>query len=122
MSIRTGVRRTLGRRPLPITAPGRWASPVPIAKQPRPQRVWPRSPTTSTAVDRSCRWCRVPGTQMSAAGADAELWLAGLLGPLSVETFLDEIWGKDHHHISGTRSFDALLPATIDGLLELFRH
>jgi ribosomal protein L16 Arg81 hydroxylase len=61
---------------------------------------------------------------MSAAGANAELSLAGLLQPLSVETFLDEIWGKAHHHISGDRSFDALLPesATIDGLLELFRH
>jgi ribosomal protein L16 Arg81 hydroxylase len=60
--------------------------------------------------------------QMNATGVNAALSLAGLLGPLSVETFLDEIWGKDHHHISGVRSFDTLLPATIEGLLELFRH
>src|ERR1700743_910617 len=61
---------------------------------------------------------------MSAAGADAGLSLAGLLEPLSVETFLGEIWGKDHHHISGTRSLAALLPelATIEGLLELVRQ
>jgi ribosomal protein L16 Arg81 hydroxylase len=59
-----------------------------------------------------------------APGVDAELSLAWLLKPLSVETFLDEIWGKDHHHITSTRSFDALLPAasTVEGLLEPFRH
>jgi lysine-specific demethylase/histidyl-hydroxylase NO66 len=57
-------------------------------------------------------------------GVDAEMSLAWLLEPLLVETFLDEIWGKDHHHITGSRSFDALLPgpSTVDGLLELFRH
>ena len=57
-------------------------------------------------------------------GVDAEVSLAWLLEPLSVETFLDEIWGKDHHHITSARSFDALLPgpSTVDGLLELFRH
>ena len=58
-------------------------------------------------------------------GVDAEVSLAWLLEPLSVETFLDEIWGKDHHHIQrAPDSFDALLPgpSTVDGLLELFRH
>ena len=57
-------------------------------------------------------------------GVDAEVSLAWLLEPLSVETFLDEIWGKDHQHITSARSFDALLPgpSTVDGLLELFRH
>jgi ribosomal protein L16 Arg81 hydroxylase len=56
----------------------------------------------------------------------AELSLAWLLAPLSVETFLDEIWAKDHHHV--TRDcpghFDALLPgpSTVDQLLELIRH
>ena len=58
-------------------------------------------------------------------GVDAELSLAWLLEPLSVETFLDEIWGKDHHHVKRPPgSFDALLPgpSTVDGLLELFRH
>jgi len=50
--------------------------------------------------------------------------LAWLLEPLSVETFLDEIWGKDHHHFTSARSLDGLLPgpSTVDGLLELFRH
>jgi hypothetical protein len=57
-------------------------------------------------------------------GVDAEVSLAWLLEPLSVETFLAEIWGKDHHHVTSARSFDALLPGplTVDGLLELFRH
>jgi bifunctional lysine-specific demethylase and histidyl-hydroxylase NO66 len=57
-------------------------------------------------------------------GVDAEMSLAWLLEPLSVETFLDEIWGKDHHHITSARSFDALLPgpSTVEGLLEPFRH
>src|ERR1700744_6593584 len=57
-------------------------------------------------------------------GIAAEMSLGWLLDPLSVETFLDEIWGKDQNHITSARSFDALLPgpATVDGLLELFRH
>jgi len=56
----------------------------------------------------------------------AELSLAWLLAPLSVETFLDEIWAKAHHLV--TRDcpghFDALLPgpSTVDQLLELIRH
>src|ERR1700742_435178 len=124
MSIPTGAARKADRRRLLIVVPGHWALPEPCAKEPWLQRVWPRSPTTSTAAGRSCRWCRPPGTQMSTARANAELSLAWLLEPLSVETFLDEIWGKDHHHITSARSFDALLPgpATVDGLLELFRH
>lgn len=57
-------------------------------------------------------------------GVDPEVSLAWLLEPLSVETFLEEIWGKDHHHITSARSFDCLLPgpSTADGLLELLRH
>jgi lysine-specific demethylase/histidyl-hydroxylase NO66 len=59
-------------------------------------------------------------------GVDAELSLAWLLEPLSIETFLDEIWGKDHHHITRNSPsyFDALLPgpSTVDHLLELIRH
>lgn len=59
-------------------------------------------------------------------GGHAELSLAWLLEPLPVETFLDEVWGKGHHHVTRARAgyFDALLPqpATVDGLLEVFRH
>jgi ribosomal protein L16 Arg81 hydroxylase len=59
-------------------------------------------------------------------GVHAELSLAWLLDPLSVETFLDEVWGKSHHHITRGRAgfFDALLPqpSTVDGLLEVFRQ
>jgi ribosomal protein L16 Arg81 hydroxylase len=57
---------------------------------------------------------------------DAELSLSWLLEPLSVETFLDDIWAKNHHHI--TRDcpdyFDALLPgpSVVDDMLEAFRH
>ncbi len=59
-------------------------------------------------------------------GVNAELSLAWLLEPLSVETFLDEIWAKDHHHIArdSTQYFDSLLPgpSATDQLLELIRH
>ncbi len=59
-------------------------------------------------------------------GVNAELSLAWLLQPLSVETFLGEIWAKDHHHITrdSPEYFDALLPgpSTVDQLLELIRH
>jgi ribosomal protein L16 Arg81 hydroxylase len=60
------------------------------------------------------------------SGVDAELSLSWLLEPLSVETFLDDIWAKTHHHI--TRDcpdyFDTLLPgpSTVDELLKGFRH
>jgi ribosomal protein L16 Arg81 hydroxylase len=58
-------------------------------------------------------------------GVDAEASLAWLLEPLSVETFLDEIWAKDQYHVNRGCSgyFDGLLPgpSTVDELLELFR-
>ena len=56
---------------------------------------------------------------------DAEVSLAWLLEPLSVETFIDEIWATDHCHIKRGRPsyFDGLLPgpSRVDDLLELFR-
>ncbi|MDT5342397.1 MAG: hypothetical protein QOE52_1581 [Mycobacterium sp.] len=59
------------------------------------------------------------------AGVNTELSLAWLLEPLSVETFIDEIWATDHCHIKRGRPgyFDGLLPgpSTVDDLLELFR-
>lgn len=59
-------------------------------------------------------------------GVRAELSLAWLLEPLSVESFLDEIWGKEHHHVARRRAdyFDALFPqpATPDGVLEYLRY
>ena len=58
-------------------------------------------------------------------GVNTELSLAWLLEPLSVETFIDEIWAADHCHIKRDRPgyFDGLLPgpSTVDDLLELFR-
>jgi ribosomal protein L16 Arg81 hydroxylase len=60
------------------------------------------------------------------SGVSAEFSLAGLLEPLSVETFLDEIWAVDHYHVERgcPGFFDALLPgsSTVDELLELFHH
>jgi ribosomal protein L16 Arg81 hydroxylase len=59
-------------------------------------------------------------------GVHPVLSLAWLLEPLSVDHFLDEIWGRDHHHFARGRAdyFDDLFsqPSTPDGLLELFRH
>jgi ribosomal protein L16 Arg81 hydroxylase len=59
-------------------------------------------------------------------GVHADLSLAWLLEPLPVETFLDEVWGNDHHHIARDNAghFDILLPpsSTIDTLLELLSH
>jgi ribosomal protein L16 Arg81 hydroxylase len=59
-------------------------------------------------------------------GVHPVLSLAWLLEPLSVDTFLDEVWGKDHHHVARGHAdyFDDLVrqPSTPDGLLELFRH
>jgi ribosomal protein L16 Arg81 hydroxylase len=64
--------------------------------------------------------------QQRLSGVNAEFSLAGLLQPLSVETFLDEIWTVDHYHVKRgcPGFFDALLPgsSTVDELLELFRH
>ncbi len=59
-------------------------------------------------------------------GVEPVLSLAWLLEPLSVDNFLDEIWGTDHHHVARgcPDYFDDLLPqpSTPDGLLELIRH
>jgi ribosomal protein L16 Arg81 hydroxylase len=56
---------------------------------------------------------------------EPELSLAWLLAPLTVETFLDEIWGTTHHHISRNSGgyFDSLLDgsASVDELVALFR-
>lgn len=60
------------------------------------------------------------------SGDRAAFTLARLLEPLSVETFLDDIWGKNHYHVkrSCPGYFDGLLPGSspVDELLELFRH
>jgi ribosomal protein L16 Arg81 hydroxylase len=52
--------------------------------------------------------------------------LAWLLAPLSVDTFVDEIWAGEHYHIKRgcPGYFDDLLPkpSTVDELLELFRR
>ena len=51
--------------------------------------------------------------------------LAWLLQPLTVETFLKEIWGATHYHVSRNCAefFDGLLDssASVDELLGLFR-
>jgi lysine-specific demethylase/histidyl-hydroxylase NO66 len=58
-------------------------------------------------------------------GVDLEFSLAWLLHPLTVESFLNEIWGTTHYHV--TRNcpgyFDGLLggSASVDELLGLFR-
>ena len=43
-------------------------------------------------------------------GVDAEVSLAWLLEPLSVQTFLDEVWGKVTLQFASARPLDALLP------------
>jgi ribosomal protein L16 Arg81 hydroxylase len=57
---------------------------------------------------------------------DSEFSLARLLEPLSVETFLDDIWANDHYHVKRGRSdyFADLLPgpSRVDVLLEMFRR
>ena len=64
--------------------------------------------------------------QQRLSGVNVEFSLARLLQPLSVETFLDDIWAATHHHIKRgcPGYFDGLLPgpSTIDELLELFRR
>jgi hypothetical protein len=59
------------------------------------------------------------------SGVDPELCLGWLLAPLKVETFLTEIWGQSHYHVSRSSSeyFDALLDGTasVDQLLGSFR-
>jgi ribosomal protein L16 Arg81 hydroxylase len=60
------------------------------------------------------------------SGVSAEFSLAWLLQPLSVETFLDDIWAQDHYHVKRgcPGYFDGLLPApsAVDELLALFRR
>lgn len=59
-------------------------------------------------------------------GDSVEFSLARLLEPLSVETFLDDVWAKDHYHVKRGRPdyFDGLLPgpSRVDVLLEMFRR
>ena len=60
------------------------------------------------------------------SGVDVEFSLAWLLQPLSVETFIDDIWSHDHYHVKRgcPGYFDGLLPgpSAVDELLELFRR
>jgi hypothetical protein len=64
--------------------------------------------------------------QQRLTGVNVEFSLPWLLEPLSVETFLDDIWAKDHYHVKRgcPDYFDGLLPgpSTVDDLLELFRR
>lgn len=64
--------------------------------------------------------------QQRSPGVNTEFSLAWSLQPLSVGTFLDEIWAETHHHVSRGRPgyFDALLPgpSAVDDLLELARR
>jgi len=63
--------------------------------------------------------------QQRLSGVDVEFSLAWLLQPLSVESFLNEIWAETPHHIKRNcvGYFDNLLPgpAAVDDLLEVFR-
>jgi len=63
--------------------------------------------------------------QQRLSGVDPGLSLTWLLQPLSVETFLNEIWGATHYHVSRNSPayFDSLLDgsASVDELLALFR-
>jgi ribosomal protein L16 Arg81 hydroxylase len=59
-------------------------------------------------------------------GVNTELSLAWVLEPLSVDTFLDDIWSVTHHLVKrgSPDYFDSLLPgpSTVDELLELYRR
>ena len=59
------------------------------------------------------------------SGVDVKFSLAWLLQPLTVETFLNEIWGATHYHVSrnSPEYFDSLLDgsASVDELVGLFR-
>ena len=59
------------------------------------------------------------------SGLDVEFSLAWLLQPLTVETFINEIWGATHYHVSrnSPEYFDNLLDgsASVDELVGLFR-
>ncbi|MDT5276158.1 MAG: bifunctional lysine-specific demethylase and histidyl-hydroxylase [Mycobacterium sp.] len=63
--------------------------------------------------------------QQRLSGVDAGFSLARLLQPLTVETFINEIWGATHYHVSRNRPeyFDNLLDgsASVDELVGLFR-
>ncbi len=69
--------------------------------------------------------CR-PVTTTLRGGLTIEPSLAWLLQPLPVQTFLDEIWAQQHHHVkrSSADYFDSLLPGPSASahLLELFRR
>lgn len=58
-------------------------------------------------------------------GTEPALSLRWLLAPLTVEKFLDEIWGTSHHHVSRNCSeyYDALLDASasLDELVGMLR-
>jgi bifunctional lysine-specific demethylase and histidyl-hydroxylase NO66 len=62
---------------------------------------------------------------MQQGSSSADLSLAWLLQPLTVETFVNEIWGTNHFHVSRNSPdyFDRLLdgPSSIDQLLSTFR-
>jgi hypothetical protein len=49
--------------------------------------------------------------QQRVSGVDAKFSLAWLLQPLTVDTFLNEIWGADHYHLKRN------CPGYFDGLL-----
>jgi bifunctional lysine-specific demethylase and histidyl-hydroxylase NO66 len=59
------------------------------------------------------------------SGVDPESSLGWLLAPLTVETFVTEIWGQSHYHLSRSSPgyFDTLFDgsASVDQLLGLFR-
>ena len=63
--------------------------------------------------------------QQRVSGVDVNFSLAWLLQPLTVESFLDEIWGTNHFHLKRNSPgyFDGLLDgsATVEELLGLFR-
>src|ERR1700722_11249278 len=63
--------------------------------------------------------------QQRSSGVDPESSLGWLLAPLKVETFLTEIWGQSHYHVSrnSPEYFDTLFngTASVDQLLGLFR-
>ena len=63
--------------------------------------------------------------QQRFSGVEPPLSLAWLLQPLTVETFLDTVWGQTHHHVSRNCSgyYDTLLDgsASVDELVSSFR-
>jgi ribosomal protein L16 Arg81 hydroxylase len=63
--------------------------------------------------------------QQRLSGVDVEFSLAWLLQPLTVGTFINEIWGTTHYHVSrnSPQYFDSLFDgsASVDELVGLFR-